>query len=119
MTPRGSVTSKKKARCKWALEGDENSGFLHGLLNKNLRSQRISGININWFWTTNPVEVKEEAVKHFSIKFMETEPSRPSFTSHKFKNLSIESSLELETPISFNEVQSVVWLSGSDKSLGP
>nr|KAJ0194091.1 hypothetical protein LSAT_V11C800426490 [Lactuca sativa] len=47
------------------------------------------------------------------------EPSRPNFTSHKFKKLSIESSLELESPISFNEVQSAVWLCGSDKSPGP
>lgn len=33
---------KQKARCKWELEGDENLGFFHGLINKNLRSQRIS-----------------------------------------------------------------------------
>lgn len=62
---------KQKSRCKWVLDGDENSGFYHGLINKNYRSQKLFCININGFWTSNPESIKREAFEFFSKKFTE------------------------------------------------
>lgn len=62
---------KKKSRSKWALEGDENNAFFHGLINKHQRSQRINGIKENGFWISDPVEIKERVFKHFAGRFTE------------------------------------------------
>ncbi|GJY76043.1 RNA-directed DNA polymerase, eukaryota [Tanacetum coccineum] len=37
---------RKKSKSKWALEGDENSCFFHGIINSNMNRSRINGLNI-------------------------------------------------------------------------
>lgn len=52
---------------------------------------------------------------------MELENDRPSFSSNRFRKLSVDDSKLLEIPFSFSEeeVWSVVRLSGSSKARGP
>ncbi|GJX32752.1 RNA-directed DNA polymerase, eukaryota [Tanacetum coccineum] len=40
---------RKKSKSKWALEGDENSGFFHGIINNNM-NRSIKGLNIQGSW---------------------------------------------------------------------
>nr|KAJ0218832.1 hypothetical protein LSAT_V11C300154990 [Lactuca sativa] len=110
---------KQKSRCKWALEGDENSAFFHGLINKNYRSQKLFGININGFWTSNPETIKKEAFEFFSKKFTEQISNIPQFHSQKFKKLSPIQTQSLEDPITVEEIKSAVWLCGNDRAPGP
>ncbi|GJW61680.1 cytochrome P450 [Tanacetum coccineum] len=37
---------RQKAKLKWALEGDENSQFFHGIINNRRNRARINGLNI-------------------------------------------------------------------------
>nr|KAJ0187389.1 hypothetical protein LSAT_V11C900461260 [Lactuca sativa] len=78
---------KQKSRVKWALEGDENTTFFHGLINKHKRSQRINDIKENGFWITDPVDIKERVLKHFADRFAEPIRSRPKFINSNFKKL--------------------------------
>nr|KAJ0191956.1 hypothetical protein LSAT_V11C800414360 [Lactuca sativa] len=70
---------KQKSRTTWALEGDENSAFFHGMINKHQRSQRINGTKENGFWINDPVAIKELAFKHFAGRF--TEPINRALNS--------------------------------------
>ncbi|GJY33455.1 cytochrome P450 [Tanacetum coccineum] len=42
----------QKAKVRWAIEGDENSKFFHGIVNNKLSISRIKGISINGMWVT-------------------------------------------------------------------
>ena len=43
----------QKAKKKWAIEGDENSNFFHGIVNNKFPRSRTNGIFINCQWVTN------------------------------------------------------------------
>nr|GFA17100.1 RNA-directed DNA polymerase, eukaryota, reverse transcriptase zinc-binding domain protein [Tanacetum cinerariifolium] len=53
----GSIFKKiniTKSKVKWAVEGDENSKFFHGIINKRRAQQAIRGIFVDGFWETDP-----------------------------------------------------------------
>ncbi|GKB21063.1 RNA-directed DNA polymerase, eukaryota [Tanacetum coccineum] len=47
----------QKAKIKWAIEGDENVKFFHGMLNKKRNQSNIRGIMVNGTWVDDPVQV--------------------------------------------------------------
>ncbi|GKF48208.1 hypothetical protein Tco_0141459 [Tanacetum coccineum] len=54
---------------KWYVEGDENTKFSHGMLNKKRSQLNIRGVMINGTWTENPKAVKQEFFQHFRNRF--------------------------------------------------
>ncbi|GKA11042.1 putative RNA-directed DNA polymerase [Tanacetum coccineum] len=82
---------KQKSKIKWALEGDVNSNFFHGIINNRRNRSRIN----------------------------ETNPTRPSFSSNLFKQLTSEDNLFLESPFTSREIKDVVWDSGGNKAPSP
>nr|GEV55889.1 RNA-directed DNA polymerase, eukaryota [Tanacetum cinerariifolium] len=44
----------KKSKVKWVVEGDENSKFFHGIINKRRAQLAIRGIFVDGFWETDP-----------------------------------------------------------------
>ncbi|GKD48072.1 RNA-directed DNA polymerase, eukaryota, partial [Tanacetum coccineum] len=44
----------QKSKVKWAVEGDENSKFFHGIINKRRAQLAIRGIFVDGFWETEP-----------------------------------------------------------------
>ncbi|KAK1419561.1 hypothetical protein QVD17_28748 [Tagetes erecta] len=69
---------RQKARIKWAIEGDENTSFFHGIYNSRMASNRINGIIKQGVWTDNPDEIKKEAKLFFQDRYKEKVNSRPS-----------------------------------------
>ncbi|XP_076883004.1 uncharacterized protein LOC143531635 [Bidens hawaiensis] len=63
---------QQKSRVRWAIDGDDNSRFFHGILNSNLSCNRVHGLYINGDWVTNPTVIKNEVYDFFSKKFSET-----------------------------------------------
>ncbi|KAL4555907.1 hypothetical protein LXL04_038539 [Taraxacum kok-saghyz] len=56
---------QRKSRCRWILEGEKNSVNFHGLVNSNIKRNRITSLNINGIWTSDPVAVKNECFEFF------------------------------------------------------
>ncbi|XP_022031353.1 uncharacterized protein LOC110932317 [Helianthus annuus] len=50
---------RQKSTIRWALEGDQNSAFYHGIINSNISNNRVNGLMVDGSWITNPVAIKE------------------------------------------------------------
>ncbi|GKC34047.1 RNA-directed DNA polymerase, eukaryota, reverse transcriptase zinc-binding domain protein, partial [Tanacetum coccineum] len=59
----------QKAKIKWAVEGDENTRFFHGILNKKRNQQNIRGVMVDGVWNDKPHDVKNEFLIHFRKRF--------------------------------------------------
>nr|GEV51061.1 RNA-directed DNA polymerase, eukaryota [Tanacetum cinerariifolium] len=44
----------QKSKIKWAIEGDENSKFFHGIINKKRSQLSIRGVYVDGDWNTDP-----------------------------------------------------------------
>ncbi|GJZ68307.1 hypothetical protein Tco_0631547 [Tanacetum coccineum] len=50
----------QKAKIKWCIEGDENSSFFHGMLNKRRSQLSICGIMVDGVWIEDPLNIDLE-----------------------------------------------------------
>ncbi|KAK1414539.1 hypothetical protein QVD17_30285 [Tagetes erecta] len=91
---------KQKSRVKWAVEGDENSNFFHGMMNCNSADKRINGLYIDGTWNSDPNAIKEQIFGHFKDRFSEKILTRPKFCSNNFKKLSNDQAEFLIQPFS-------------------
>ncbi|GKD25797.1 kinase-like domain, phloem protein 2-like protein [Tanacetum coccineum] len=107
-----------RAKCKWALEGDENTKFFHNIINGRRRKQNIHGVQSNVSWVIEPNDIKRVFFDHFSCQFREPSYSRPELFSSKFKRLSVDQCLAIERPFCDEEIKTAVWECGDDKAPG-
>nr|GEZ36690.1 RNA-directed DNA polymerase, eukaryota [Tanacetum cinerariifolium] len=56
----------QKAKVQWAIEGDENSKFYHGIINRKCSQLSIKGIMVDGVWVDDPPLVKDEFRSHFA-----------------------------------------------------
>ncbi|GJT13803.1 RNA-directed DNA polymerase, eukaryota [Tanacetum coccineum] len=61
-----SLDMVQKAKIRWAIEGDENSKFFHGIINKKRSQLAIHGVLADGDWIVEPSLVKNEFLKHFA-----------------------------------------------------
>ncbi|GJS89128.1 RNA-directed DNA polymerase, eukaryota [Tanacetum coccineum] len=90
--------SFQKSKVKYAIEGDENSKFFHGIINKKRSHLAIRGVFDNGLWVTDPGKVKEAFFNHFKARF-----KKP--VAHRC--------------VSRDEIRLAVWNCGENKSPGP
>nr|GFC50379.1 RNA-directed DNA polymerase, eukaryota, reverse transcriptase zinc-binding domain protein [Tanacetum cinerariifolium] len=62
-----SLELAQKAKIKWAIEGDENSKFFYGIINKHQNNLAVRGIIADGEWIEEPNAVKNEFFSHFRI----------------------------------------------------
>ncbi|KAK1430439.1 hypothetical protein QVD17_13158 [Tagetes erecta] len=116
---RRNLDIRQKARARWALEGDENSSYFHGLFKAHSSSNRINGMVINGNWSTSPDHIKNYAFEFFKSKFSEPLGQRPTFLLPSVATLSeVEKGL-LISIFNLEEIRMAVWDCGNDKSPGP
>nr|GEZ70259.1 RNA-directed DNA polymerase, eukaryota, reverse transcriptase zinc-binding domain protein [Tanacetum cinerariifolium] len=84
-----SLEMAQKAKVKWSIEGDENTSFFHGMLNKKWSLLNIQGIMVDGMWIESPNRVKGVIL------------------------------VELESDVSNEEIKIAVWDYEIDKSPGP
>nr|GEV87344.1 RNA-directed DNA polymerase, eukaryota [Tanacetum cinerariifolium] len=64
-----AIESLQKAKIKWLVEGNENSHFFHGILNKRRKQMSIRGVMKDGVWLDKPgQEELESAVTREEIK---------------------------------------------------
>ncbi|GJX07756.1 RNA-directed DNA polymerase, eukaryota [Tanacetum coccineum] len=102
------VDSIQKSKVKWAIEGDENSSFFHGIINKRRSQLAIRGIF-----------VKEAFLNHFEARFKKPTSSGPKIIFLFPKRLAQDQANDLERSISRDEIRVAVWNYGDNKSPGP
>ncbi|GJT95488.1 RNA-directed DNA polymerase, eukaryota, reverse transcriptase zinc-binding domain protein [Tanacetum coccineum] len=59
----------QKAKIKWAVEGDENSKYYHGVINKKRSKLAIRGVLVDGTWIDSPPLVKKAFFDHFKSQF--------------------------------------------------
>ncbi|GKF15154.1 hypothetical protein Tco_0056616, partial [Tanacetum coccineum] len=106
----------QKAKIRWSIEGDENTKYFHGILNKKISQLAIRGTLINGEWISNPDGVKHEFLTHFRKQF--SLPNTPRFCfDYVFpKKLTTNQVEDLERIVTYDEVKRTVWDCGSNKS---
>ncbi|GJY27528.1 RNA-directed DNA polymerase, eukaryota [Tanacetum coccineum] len=109
----------QKAKIKWSVEGDENSKFFHGIVNKKRRHLAIKGILVDGEWIENPNRVKSEFYSYYSNIFSAPEWNHSPFEGNFPRRLDYDQACDLEGVVSIEEIKRAVWDYGSDKSPGP
>nr|GFA11887.1 RNA-directed DNA polymerase, eukaryota [Tanacetum cinerariifolium] len=114
-----ALETAQKAKIKWAIDGDENFGFYHGIINKRHSIQSIRGVMVEGMWIDEPVKVKKEFFDHFANRFCK--PDKPTvFIDVDFPNkIDSDQRLFLERDVSNSKIKKAVWECGIDKALGP
>nr|GEW07774.1 RNA-directed DNA polymerase, eukaryota [Tanacetum cinerariifolium] len=114
-----SMDAAQKAKVTWAFEGDENSKFFHGFVNKKRRHLSIKGILVEGEWIDNQPRVKAELFNHFANRFSALDWTRVHFDGQFPRCLDIDQYSDLERDVSNEEIKRAVWDCGFDKSRGP
>ncbi|GJV40575.1 RNA-directed DNA polymerase, eukaryota, reverse transcriptase zinc-binding domain protein [Tanacetum coccineum] len=109
----------QKAKVKWAVEGDENSKFYHGILNKKRHQLAIRGVMKDGVWEEKPDVVKKEFVNHFRARFEQPSHERPIINMEFPNQLNSFQVADLEAEVSIEEIKKAVWDCGTDKAPGP
>nr|GEX42549.1 RNA-directed DNA polymerase, eukaryota [Tanacetum cinerariifolium] len=108
-----------EAKVKWSIEGDENTSFFHGMLNKKWSLLNIRGIMVDGMWIKSPNRLKGEFFHHFSIRFDKPDARRAHIEMRYPKTLTCDQQVDLESDVSNEEIKRAVWDCGIDKSSGP
>nr|GEV04940.1 RNA-directed DNA polymerase, eukaryota [Tanacetum cinerariifolium] len=114
-----AIDLAQKAKIKWAIEGDENSKYFQGIINKQRNNLAIRGIMEDGHWIEEPSAVKNEFLSHFKDRF-DVPCKNRLFLDMPFPNmLSSDQILDLEKPFSKEEIKGAVWDCGLNKFPGP
>nr|GEV81091.1 RNA-directed DNA polymerase, eukaryota [Tanacetum cinerariifolium] len=109
----------QKTKIKWAIEGDENSKFFHGMLNKKRSSMGVRGVMVDGAWVDDPQQVKKEFYDHFSAQFSMPNNKDASILMGFPKKISESKLRGLECEVSNYEIKKAVWDCGTEKAPGP
>ncbi|GJR29249.1 hypothetical protein Tco_1105481 [Tanacetum coccineum] len=109
----------QKAKIKWSIEGDENSNFFHGILNKKRNQMNIRGITIDGVWKEQPNDVKQEFLSHFQDRFAKPSERRANIDMRFPKTISEDQSQDLEREVSKQEIKTAVWGCGTGRNPRP
>nr|GEV38254.1 RNA-directed DNA polymerase, eukaryota, reverse transcriptase zinc-binding domain protein [Tanacetum cinerariifolium] len=100
-----SMEMAQKIKVKWAVDGDENSSFFHGILNTKRNTQNIRGIMVNGNWEEKPDRVKSEFVDHFRKRFCSSDPKRVTLQMNFPNIITLEQQSDMEGDVSNAEIK--------------
>ncbi|GJZ15606.1 RNA-directed DNA polymerase, eukaryota [Tanacetum coccineum] len=95
----------QKSKIKWAIKGDENSKYFHGIINKKRTQLSIRGVFVDGNWTTDPKEVKEVFKDHFANRFKQPVQGRLKLNASFPNRLSTDQVADIDRCISRDEIR--------------
>nr|GEY24356.1 putative reverse transcriptase domain-containing protein [Tanacetum cinerariifolium] len=104
-----SMEVAEKAKIKWAIEGDENSKYYHGIFNKKRSHLAIYGILLNSIWIDSPYLVKNEFLSHFTNHFDHPQVSRLQLDMDYPNKLNLDQQVKVENNVTRVEIKTAVW----------
>ncbi|GJW79787.1 RNA-directed DNA polymerase, eukaryota [Tanacetum coccineum] len=116
---RNAMEISQKAKIRWSIEGDENTKYFHGIMNKKRSQLAIRGTLANGEWISEPHRVKNEFFTHFKKQFSPIQAPSICFDFTFPTRLSSDQVQDLERPVTYEEVKRAVWDCGTNKSPGP
>ncbi|GKC91022.1 RNA-directed DNA polymerase, eukaryota [Tanacetum coccineum] len=114
-----SLDMAQKEKVRWSIEGDENSKYFHGILNKKRSQLAIRGVLVDGDWIDEPANVKNEFLNHFSNRFSKPISANIHLGSQMLKTLSLDQVEDLERNVTYDEIKRAVWDCSTNKSPGP
>ncbi|GKD29616.1 RNA-directed DNA polymerase, eukaryota [Tanacetum coccineum] len=111
--------SLQKSKIKWAIEGDENSKFFHGIINKKRSQLSIRRVFVDGNWSTEPGVVKDAFKNHFAAHFKQPVQGRLKLYISFTNRLYPEQVVDMDRSVSRDEIHMAVWNCGENKSPGP
>nr|GEZ85020.1 RNA-directed DNA polymerase, eukaryota, reverse transcriptase zinc-binding domain protein [Tanacetum cinerariifolium] len=109
----------QKVKIKWAIEGDENSKYYHGVLNKKRSRLTIRDVLADGIWIELPHLVKKEFCIHFKQRFEKPSHQNIRLEMDFMNRLSLDQKDALESEVTNDEVRKAVWDCGVNKTPGP
>nr|GEY37459.1 RNA-directed DNA polymerase, eukaryota [Tanacetum cinerariifolium] len=107
----------QKAKIKWVVEGDENSKYYHGVINKKRNNLAIRGVLVDGNWVESPQLVKNEFYAHFKQRFEKLNLNGIQFDREFPNKICSEQAVDLEREVSKEEnliecdvVKAVKWV---------
>ncbi|PNX92269.1 cysteine-rich receptor-like protein kinase [Trifolium pratense] len=108
----------QKSRARWLKEGDANTKYFHGCINKRRRENEILSLEWNGRMLREVDEIKKAIVDHFQNHFS-ARGVRPVPGNMSFKRVNDIENEELVKEFSEAEIRRAVWDCESTKSPGP
>nr|GEY09368.1 RNA-directed DNA polymerase, eukaryota [Tanacetum cinerariifolium] len=109
----------QKSKIKWAIEGDKNLKFFHGIINKKRSQLSIRGVFVDGDWNTDPEVVKDVFKHHFATRFKQPAHGRLKLNIPFPNRLSTYQVVDMDRSVSRNEIRVAFWNCGENKSPGP
>ncbi|XP_022042256.1 uncharacterized protein LOC110944921 [Helianthus annuus] len=110
---------KQRSRVRWAMHGDDNTAYFHGVINGRKAVNAIQGILVDGVWVSKPSLVKREILKFFREHFSEALRVRPTLRCDNINKVPLELVDELIQPFSKEDIKEAVFACGADKAPGP
>ncbi|XP_071700472.1 uncharacterized protein [Rutidosis leptorrhynchoides] len=110
---------KQKSRFKWAMEGDEKSKFFHSIIRRQHQKNNIHGVNIAGIWSSNPDDIKKEALSHFSSLFRKKGTDGLDLNDWGGSRLTPQMAEKLEARFCESEILNAIKSCGKNKAPGP
>nr|GEZ30668.1 RNA-directed DNA polymerase, eukaryota [Tanacetum cinerariifolium] len=105
-----------KSKIKWAIKGDENTKFFHGIINKKRSQLSIREVFADGIWCTSPDSVKDTFKNHFEARFQQAKHDRFILNTSFNKRLSSDQVEEMDRGVSRDEIRRAIWNYGENKS---
>ncbi|KAL8557753.1 hypothetical protein ACS0TY_005021 [Phlomoides rotata] len=110
----------QQSKMKWVLEGDVNSGYFHGWINKRRKVNEIDGLFFDEVWTNSVEGVKNGVQNYFLKQFKSPTTLRLSIPRLLFARRLDECNNQfLTAQFSEDEVKAAIWSCDSNRSPGP
>ncbi|XP_058761128.1 uncharacterized protein LOC131634473 [Vicia villosa] len=108
----------QKSRARWLKEGDANTRYFHGCINKRRRENQILSLEHNGRMLSDVDEIKNAIANHFKHHFS-ARGVRPLPCKVNFKRINSMNNEELIKEFSEEEIRKAVWECENSKSPGP